>query len=513
MTGFEDSVDLSAFKIDSTIAILNTFLINDNITYLPPLRDVYVAEKVFNRPKSISQNDYIKYFLPHNPFCQHHKIEYHIPHKTGLTTKSTNQKSKVNDAQYFNQLFLDVQIDRTSYKHHKDGIDYKMGIVNDLIDNMLAHKRHRLYPDCFSHLIISPNYIYEKLKSDNSNLNCSGINAIADRKNVDLAEYKFTILSTHYTYNALPKKDTCTKYILKNMLQKKSSFSKAILSNNKNTDTLLSINLSENLKAKLAATMNRYNSGRFKDWLETNYLPYAQRKAAQEIQTIGEETEWIWKEIKYMGIIISFATLLLLTLQYLELYDLKNYIINTQILPLENTISPEEKENAKSRISDLNNKANYLLFPLTTTLTIVAVLLIPVTTKTELVNIEPTKSFRMLQVPSLKIPKAVESAVNIEGKEKEKADSDLKQLQEEIAKLSQEINELSKSIENLKIERTVGDDDNSSNNLAFEKSQKQQTEQLETRINTLEDALAGRIETLEKKIAEVKKAVDNSKRR
>ena len=129
--------------------------------------------------------------------------------------------------------------------------------------------------------------------------------------------------------------------------------------------------------------------------------------------------------------------------------------------------------------------------------------------KKELVNLEPTKSFRMLQVPSINLPDAVKSSVNFE--DKEKAESEIKQLQEEIAKLSQEIDELSQSIEKLELEKDSFDVTFDSK--GFEASQRIQTEQLGSKINAIENALDKKISILENKIAAVKKAVDNSKRR
>jgi hypothetical protein len=244
--------------------------------------------------------------------------------------------------------------------------------------------------------------------------------------------------------------------------------------------------------------MNQYNSRVFKDWIESMYLPYAQRKTGQEIHTIAEDTSWIWKEIKYMGIIISITTLLLLSIQYLELIDLKNYIIHEQLLPKGPDSTLEEKQIAKGKIADLDQKANYLLFPLTTTITIVAILLIPVTTKTEIANIEPTKSFRMLQVPSLNLPSAVKDVVN--NDDREKRDSELIQLQKEISKLSKEIDTLSKSIVKLKVRKDSSD---ISSNL----------EKIDRTLNKQNILLNRKSADLEKKIAEVKRAVDNSKRR
>ena len=463
MTVFEDSVDLSAFKIESSIATLNSFIIDDDARLLAPKKDQYILEMLAkndslkkivwqkrqlerrnnvkgntNNANKVKTESTPKFFMPHNPFCKKHykkvrnpdidtntnhfflgrnvnqifiapsndsavlkkvleprinqmsnslisakKLEKEIK---DTTLKHLNSINSIKDSSRIESLKHDIDILEYDIKKLEaikekekptfreilplsytigDKIDFKMGMVNEHIDEMLDNENHRLFPDCFSHFIIFPPI--DTTGTDTTCKNFYSVNWNKESFNEkEVRIYKDTLV------NVVPNTCFCNQFD-KNLNQKHSSFHNYDLIKVDDYVTLYAIRLTQEVKEKLAATMNRRNSKVLKDWIEGMYLPYAQRKTGKEIQTIGEETEWIWKEIKYMGIIISFATLLLLTLQYLELYDLKNYIINSQILKSDKDISPEDKENAKSRISDLNNKANYLLFPLTTTLTIVAV--------------------------------------------------------------------------------------------------------------------------------------------
>ena len=453
MTVFEDSVDLSAFKIDSTISSLNAYLIDDNASFLPPQMDNYLVNRLSKNHEIGMENKErkTKFFIPHNPSCKEHFGQQ----RDSLCVDTVNGSALLG--QYYNQLFLatdqnisimkdvlDLRESDTIPTKKADSlahfIDFKMGMVNGHIDQMLTRKMHRLYPSCFSHFIIYPEFDTSAIKAK-----------CRDYFSIDLNDRNTTNSQVIFYQVSLNRDnlDSCYRDYMNNLLDsnysKKHIYNKIIIeSSNTIRQILYGIRLNQNVKEKLAATINLRNSKVLKDWVEGMYLPYAQRKSAQEIQRIGDETEWIWKEIKYMGIILSLTTLFLLSLQYLELNDLKNHIISEKILSDEN----DDKETQKDKIAKLNQKASYLLFPLTTTLTIVAVLLIPVTTKTELVNIEPTKSFRMLQVPSLKLPEAVQSAVSI--KSEEKGDSEIKQLRDEINKLSYEIDTLSKALENSK---------------------------------------------------------------
>jgi hypothetical protein len=576
MTYFEDSVDLSAFKIDSSIASLNNYVIDDDAASLPLKKDLYIINALayndsikkteykireekrkeqaqdkknqkLNRNNIADKSNSLKFFIPHNPFCKHHYSAIRNPSSIDTANKTATL------GEYYNQIFIapnndtatlqlvlanrknqilnefinlkteelstSKDLDTASMDSIKeviessnqikkkdiksltkkellfvasisgDKIDFKMGMVNGHLDEMLENGTHRLYPDCFSHFIIFPQS--DSLQKD---VKCKKIYS------VDWVNHKNTPYNVGFSSESLPSDqlDSCFCLNLEKTLNQRYSssydYDKLFINDSL---ILYAIRLNDDLKEKLAVTMNRRNSRVLKDWLEGMYLPYAQRKTGQEIQRIGEETEWIWKEIKYMGIILSITTLFLLSLQYLELNDLKNHIINKKILS-----GTSDKETQKTKIAELNQKANFLLFPLTTTLTIVAVLLIPVTTKTELVNIEPTKSFRMLQVPSLNLPQAVSSAVNI--KDKEEGDNDIKQLRDEINKLSQEINALKQSIDNLKLKK-----DSLSSTFVLtkvEESQKNQTKELTDRIGELE-------ERLNQKIATVQKAVDKTKRR
>ncbi len=160
-----------------------------------------------------------------------------------------------------------------------------------------------------------------------------------------------------------------------------------------------------------AAQLNLRNSSKLKNWVDEFYLPYCKRKAMSDVDDIVAETSWIWRDMQLRGIAISIATLLLLALFYLEMIDLKLCKIRTEFPGKTTEESEEEKAARLGFIEELNNKASYLLFPLTMTISVIGLLLIPVTSQTEIASITPGKSFWMMNVPSLNMPDAVEEIV------------------------------------------------------------------------------------------------------
>ena len=188
---------------------------------------------------------------------------------------------------------------------------------------------------------------------------------------------------------------------------------------------------------QIYASLNLHNSKMLKDWVEQFYLPYCQRKGQSDIEEIAENTAWIWRDMHVRGIAISLATLILLALFYKELKDLKSQKINDY-----RNQKGQELEGSKSadeNIADLNKKADYLIYPLTMAITVVAMLLIPVTAKMEISGITPTRSFWKFNVPGLPISEPIER----KDTRVEDPDKDLEDLKIEIL----EIKELKTSID------------------------------------------------------------------
>lgn len=166
------------------------------------------------------------------------------------------------------------------------------------------------------------------------------------------------------------------------------------------------------LADSLKATLNLRNSRKLKDWVENFYLPYCQRKAKSDIEKIAEQTAWIWQDMQLRGLAISVANLALLLLFYLELIDLKS----SKIFDLEKGKRQEEDEKERDArtagIESLNKKADYLLFPLSMALTIIGLLLVPVTSQMEISGLTPSRSFWMMNVPSLHLPEVMDQVVS-----------------------------------------------------------------------------------------------------
>ncbi|MCB9190926.1 MAG: hypothetical protein H6602_04625 [Flavobacteriales bacterium] len=166
------------------------------------------------------------------------------------------------------------------------------------------------------------------------------------------------------------------------------------------------------LAEQLAAKFNFDNSKRLKSWVEDFYLPYCQRKAKADVEEIAQETAWIWKDMQLRGVAISVANLILLFLFFIEMNDLKLFKIAGFRADGNGDESEEEKEIRSKKIAELNHKANYLLFPLTMAMTVIGLLLIPVTAQMEIASFTPSRSFWLMNVPSLHLPEVTDQVVS-----------------------------------------------------------------------------------------------------
>lgn len=157
---------------------------------------------------------------------------------------------------------------------------------------------------------------------------------------------------------------------------------------------------------KMISYTNERNSRNLLNWVDRYYLPYAQKKAQEEIETIAENTSWIMRDMRFRGLMISMTNLLLLLLALLEIQNLKTFKIHEQKLN-----SSLDKKTRTTNIENYNKKADHLVYPLTLIISVVAILIIPLTSKMEFTGINPSGSFWMKNLPSLHLPEVAKDLV------------------------------------------------------------------------------------------------------
>jgi hypothetical protein len=176
----------------------------------------------------------------------------------------------------------------------------------------------------------------------------------------------------------------------------------------------------------IAVWLNKQNSEKLNNWIQNMYLPYCQRKAQEEIDEIRKETAWIWHNLRHIGILISLSCLLVLIIFYLELMDLKAF--KAWGMTLESKEEDLDRDNLKREIENLNKKAEFLVYPHTLIMTIIAVLLLAVITQQEFKDINYSKSFKLVNMPSLSIPSSFNNNPQTHDHEKKELDQSIKAL-------------------------------------------------------------------------------------